>query len=77
MGFLNIPLEKNFLAYKNIKKKWNNLLEQSKKKNIKNSDKGAATSNISHSGIQSNPLLLIQLFKQMKTIEAKKNENQN
>ena len=51
MGFLNIPLEKNFLAYKNIKKKWNNLLEQAKKKNIKNSDKGAATSNISHSGI--------------------------
>ena len=44
IGFLNISLEKNFLAYKNIKKKWN-------KKNLKNSNKRAGTSNMSHSGI--------------------------
>ena len=44
IGFLNISLEKKFLAYKNIKTKWN-------KKNLKNSNKRAATSNMSHSGI--------------------------
>ena len=60
----------------NAKSKCNNLLKQSKKNYIRDtSNKGAATSKIlakkeqqlaSHSGIQSNPLLLITVFKQIK-----------
>ena len=65
----------NFLAYKNIKNKCNNLLKQSKKKYIKDiSNKGAATSKsfwntvkpfITHKGIQTNENI---------TIEVEKNE---
>ena len=65
---LKYPSRENFLAYKNIKNKCNNLLKQSKKKYIKDiSNKGAATSKSFWPGIQSNPLLLIKVFKQMKT----------
>ena len=72
---LKYPSRENFLAYKNIKNKCNNLLKQSKKKYIKNiSNKGAATSKsfwnpvkpfITHKGIQTNENI---------TIEAEKNE---
>ena len=42
---LKYPSRENFLAYKNIKNKCNNLLKQSNKKYIKDiSNKGAATS---------------------------------
>ena len=50
--YLKYPSRENFLAYKNIKNKCNNLLKQSKKKYVKDiNNKGAATS---HSGMQSN-----------------------
>ena len=72
---LKYPSRENFLAYKNIKNKCNNLLKQSKKKYIKDiSNKGAATSKtfwnsvkpfITHKGIQTN---------ESTTIEAEKNE---
>ena len=68
------PSRENLLAYKNIKKKCDNLLKQSKKKCIKDSNKGAATSKsfwntvkpfITHKGIQTNENI---------TIEVEKNE---
>ena len=72
---LKYPSRENFLAYKNIKNKCNNLLKQSKKKYIKDiSNKGAATSKsfwntvkpfITHKGIQTNENI---------TIEVEKNE---
>ena len=62
--YTKYPSRGNFLAYKNIKNKCNNLLKQSKKKYIKVvSNKGAATSKsfwnavksfIAHKGIQTN-----------------------
>ena len=61
---LKYPCRENFLTYKNIKNKRNNLLKQSKKKYIKDiSNKGAATSKsfwnpvksfFTHKGIQIN-----------------------
>ena len=72
---LKYPSRENFLAYKNIKNKCNNLLKQSKKKYIKDiSNKGAATSKsfwntvkpfITHKTIQTNENI---------TIEVEKNE---
>ena len=68
------PSRENLLAYKNIKKKCDNLLKQSKKKCIKDSNKGAATSKsfwntvkpfITHKGIPTNENI---------TIEVEKNE---
>ena len=73
--YLKYPSRENFLSYKNIKNKCNNLLEQSKKKYIKDvSNKRVATSKsfwntvkhvITHKGIQTNENI---------TIEAEKNE---
>ena len=72
---LKYPSKENFLAYKNIKNKCNNLLKQSKKKYTKDiSNKGAATSKsfwntarpfITHKSIQTNENI---------TIEVEKNE---
>ena len=72
---LKYPSRENFLAYKNIKNKCNDLLKQSKKKYIKYiSNKGPATSKsfrnlvkplITHKGIQTNENI---------TIEVEKNE---
>ena len=69
------PSRENFLAYKNIRNKCNNLLKQSKKKYLKDiSNKEAATSKtfwntvkpfITHKGIQTNQNI---------TIEVEKNE---
>ena len=73
---LKKPPRANFLAYKNIKNKCNNLLKQSKKKYIKDiNNKGAATSKsfwntvkpfITYKGVQTNESI---------TIEVEKNEN--
>ena len=73
---LKYPSRENFLAYKNIKNKCNNLLKQSKKKYIKDiSNKWATNSKsfwntvkpfITHKGIQTNENI---------TIEVEKNEN--
>ena len=70
---LKHPSRENFLAYKNIKNKCNNLLKQSKKKYIKDiSNKGAATSKsfwntvkpfITHKGIQTNENIIIEVEK--------------
>ena len=77
---LKYPSRENFLAYKNIKNKCNNLLKQSKKKYIKNiSNKGAATSKsfwnpvkpfITHKGIQTNENITIEVEK-IEQIEVK------
>ena len=68
---LKYPSRENFLAYKNIKNKCNNLLKQSKKKYIKDiSNKRAATSEsffntvkpfITHKGIQVNENMTIEV----------------
>ena len=73
---LKHPSRENFLAYKNIKNKCNNLLKQSKKKYIKDiSNKGAATSKsfwntvkpfITHKGIQTNENITIEQRKMNK-----------
>ena len=64
--YLKYPFRENFLAYKDIKNKCNNLLKQSKKKYIKNiSNKGAATSKAFWNTVK--PFTLIKVFKQMKT----------
>ena len=70
---LKYPSGKNFVTYKNIKKKCNNLLKQCKKKYMKDiSNKGAGTSKsfwntvkpfISHKGIQTNENIAIQIEK--------------
>ena len=72
---LKYPSKENFLAYKNIKNKCNNLLKYSKKKYVKDiTNKGTATSKsfwntvkpfITHKGIQTNQNI---------TIEVEKNE---
>ena len=77
---LQYPSRENFLAYKNIKNKCNNLLKQSKKKYIKDiSNKGAAISKsfwntvkpfIIHKGIQTNENITIEAEKNIK-IEVK------
>ena len=77
---LKYPSRENFLVYKNIKNKFNNLLKQSKKKCIKDiSNKGAATSkslwntvkhSITHKGIQRNENIIIEVEKNEK-IEIK------
>ena len=71
--YLKYPYRENFLAYKNIKDKCNNLLKQSTKKCIKHiSHKEAATSksfwntvkpSITHEGIQTNENILIEVKK--------------
>ena len=77
---LKYPSRENFLAYKSIKNKCNNLLKQSKKKYIKDiSNKGAATSKsfwnavkpfITHKGIQTNENITTEVEKNEK-IEVK------
>ena len=77
---LKYPSRENFLAYKNIKNKCNNLLKQSTKKYIKDiSNKGAAASKsfwnavkpfITHKGIQTNENITIDVEKNEK-IEVK------
>ena len=67
---LKYPSRENFLAYKNIKNKCNNLLKQCKKKYIKYiSNKAAATSKlfwntvkpfVTHKGIQTNENITIE-----------------
>ena len=67
---LKYPSRENFLAYKNMKNKCNNLVKQSKKTYINNiSNKGAATSKsfwntfkpfITHKGIQINEKITIE-----------------
>ena len=69
------PSRENLLAYKNIKKKCDNLLKQSKKKCIKDSNKGAATSKsfwntvkpfITHKGIETNKNITIEAEKKLR-----------
>ena len=78
--YLKYPSRENFLAYKNIKNKCNNLLKQSKKKCIRDiSSKGAATSEsfwnavkpfITYKSIQINENITIEVEKSEK-IEVK------
>ena len=65
----------NLLACKNIKKKCNNLLKQSKKKCIKDSNKEGATSKlfrntvkpfITHKGIETNKNITIEAKKKLR-----------